>query len=178
MKKLTMIGIMLLVSMSLTAIGFSGSTTAAGAANLEEQRIEIDQAVTIDLEPIQITASAGFDVPLPSKEWTYDYELAGNLTVSVFKFGASIAGNKAVLLGDIKGFVDIAYDIVGADIDVILSADATKDIFQGAEFSAFINPGPFEFRVGYMLTENGAVDFNTPEALTAGGIYAKAKINY
>jgi len=113
------------------------------------------------------------------KEYAVNYLLGASYTFSIFKVGGSIEGNRDVKLGNMKAYADIApCEQAGADIDFLFSADKTKDAFQGAEFSAFYNPGAFEFRIGYMWTENGEPDVNVPEALAAGGFYAKVKCSY
>ena len=160
------------------ALEIGGSTVAAGIGNGEEQKIEIDQEIDIDLDALHFDVDGGVDYVLPVEDWLWDYEIGAAYTVSVFTFGGTIAGNKDLNLDVVTAYADIVVGEAGVDVDFEFSADETKDAFQGADFSAFFNPGPFEFRVGYLLTENGAPDVNAPELLEKGGIYGKIKFNY
>ena len=179
MKHLLIIVLVFVMVASISfALEVGGSTAVAGIGNADEQRIEIDQEVDIDLGAFHIDVNGGFDYDLPVKEYAANYLVGASYTFSIFKVGGSIEGNRDVKLGKMKAYADIAAGDVGADVDFLFSADGAKDFFQGAEFSAFYNPGSFEFRVGYMWTENGEPDVNVPEALTNGGFYAKVKCSY
>ena len=175
---LTFVMIMLMVSIFGFAFEIGGSTALAGVGNLEDQKFELDQVIDIDLGPLHFDVEGGLDYKLPEQDWLGDYLFGASSTFSIFTLGGSVAGNQGVKLDALKAYLDVVVDSVGADVDFLFSADAEKDAFQGAEFSAFFNPDPIELRIGYMLTENGAADFYTTEALTKGGIYAKAKVNY
>ena len=177
-KILALVMIMLMVSIFGFALDIGGSTALAGIGNVEDQKFELDQVVDIDLGIFHFDVDGGLDYKLPEKDWLWDYAVGASGTFSVFTLGGSIAGNQGVKLDALKAYLDIAVAPVGADIDFLFSANEAKDIFQGAEFSAFYNPGPFEFRIGYLWTENGAGEVNAPEVFTNGGIYGKAKINY
>jgi len=176
MKRLTILILVLLMVCSISfAIDFGGSTAVAGVANAEAQRVEVDQDIDIDIGPLHIDLAGGLDY---DGAIAADYSVGASVGFSVFTVGGSIAGDKAIPVGDTIAYLDIAAGAVGADIDILLSGDAEKDAFQGAEFSAFYNPGPFELRVGYLLTTLGAGDVNAPEVFDAGGVYATAKISY
>jgi len=178
MRKLLTIGLVLaIVAGTSFGLEVGGSTSAAYAGNADERLIMIDQEIDIDLDALHFDVDGGLDFLLPENERAWDYEIGAAYTISIFTFGATVGGDKDVKLGDVAAYADIVYENVGADIDFLFSADSAKDGFQGAEFSAFCNPEPFEFRVGYMM-KSGAVDANTPEALTEGGFYAKAKYSY
>jgi len=160
------------------ALEVGGSTTTGVAGNKDEQRIEVAQEVDIDLGILHIDVDGEVDYDLPVKEVFWEYEIGASVPVSIFTFGGKLGGDKDVKLGNLKAYVDIVYETVGADIDFKFSADEAKDAFQGAEFSVFFDIGPLACRVGYMWTEHGEPDENTPAALTDGGFFAKAKISY
>ena len=178
MKLFILIIVLAMVAGISFALEIGGSTEAAGIGNGEEQKIEIDQEIDIDLDALHINLDGGVDYKLPEEDWLWDYEIGAAYTVSVFTFGGTIAGEKDLELDEVTVYTDIVVGNVGADVDFEFSADATKDFFQGVDISAFFNPGPFEFRVGYLLTENGAPDVNAPELLEKGGIYGKVKFSY
>ncbi len=177
MKRLTILLLVLaIVAGTSFAIDFGGSTTVAGVANAEAQRVEVDQDIDIHIGSLHIDLAGGVDYA--GEDILADYSLGASIGFSVFKVGGSIAGNQGIPMTDVKAFLDIATGDIGADVDVLLSADAEKEVFQGAEFSAFWNPGPLEFRVGYLFTTLGAGGVNAPEVFDDGGIYATAKISY
>lgn len=182
MKRLLIVLVVLAAVAGISfAVELGGSTAAATAGNDAEQVLEVDQAITVDIDALHFDLSAGYDYKFHTKDYLWDYEVAAKYTLGIFAFGGSIAGNRDVYLGNIKAYADIAYESVGADVDFLFSADQAKaQIFQGAEFSGFFNPGPLEIRIGYMLTpgDGSAVDANTPEALAGGGLFAKVKVTY
>ena len=179
MKKVFVLIIVLaMVAGILFALEIGGSTEASGIGNGEEQIIFVDQEIDIDLDALHFDVDGGIDYVLPVENWLWDYEIGAAYTVSVFTFGGTIAGNKDLNLDVVTAYADIVAGEVGVDVDFEFSADVTKDAFQGADFSAFFNPGPFEIRVGYLLTENALPDVNAPELLEKGGIYGKIKFSY
>ena len=179
-KRALIVLVVLAVVASMSFAGpVSGSTTAAAIGNADEQRVEVDQEFDIDLGAFHVDVNGGFDYDLPEKEYAMNYLLGGSYAFSVFKVGASMEGNRDVKVDVVKVYVDAAHENVGADVDLLLSGDkADENVFQGVEFSAFVNPGPFEIRVGYLLTEVGDGGVNAPEELTNGGFYAKVKCTY
>jgi len=178
-KRLMLCVVMLAIVAGISfALEIGGSTAVAGIGNPDEKVFQIDQEIDIDLDALHFDVNGGLDYLLPEKDWMWNYEIGAFYVFSVFTFGGTFAGDRDVKLGDLTAYADIVYEMVGIDVDFLFSADETKDAFQGAEFSAFFNPGPCEFRVGYMWTELGAGDVNAPEALEKGGLYGKAKISY
>ena len=176
MKRLTMLLLVLLMVSGISfGVDFGGSTTVAGVANAEAQRVEVDQDIDIDIGPLHIDLGGGLDY---DGAVAADYSAGASVGFSIFTIGGSIAGAKAIPLGDIKAYLDIAAGSIGADVDVLLSGDAEKEVFQGAEFSVFYKPGPLELRVGYLVTSEGVGGINAPEVFDDGGIYATAKISY
>ena len=176
MKRLTILLLVLAVVAGTSfGIDFGGSTAVAGVANAEAQRVEVDQDIDIDVGPLHIDLAGGVDY---DGDILADYAVGASVGFSVFTIGGSVAGNQDIPMTDVKAFLDIATGDIGADVDLLLSADAEKEVFQGAEFSAFWNPGPLELRVGYLLTTLGAGDVNAPEVFDDGGVYAKVKISY
>jgi len=176
MKRLTILLLVLLMVCSISwTIDFGGSTAIAGVANADAQRVEVDQDIDIDIGPLHIDLAGGLDY---DGAVAADYSVGASVGFFIFTIGGSVAGDKDIPLGDVKANLDVVAGVVGADVDVLLSADAEKEVFQGAEFSAFWNPGPLELRVGYLLTTEGAGEINAPEVFDDGGIYATAKITY
>ena len=179
MKKIFVLIIVLAMVAGISfALEIGGSTEASGIGNGEEQIIFVDQEIDVDIGALHFDLDGSIEYPLPAKDLLWDYEIGAAYTVSVFTFGGTIAGEKELELDVVTAYVDIAVDNVGVDVDFEFSADATKDVFQGVDISAFFNPGPFELRVGYLLTENGAPDVNAPGLLDKGGIYGKVKFTY
>ena len=179
MRKLILTLVVLLMVSSISfALEVGGSTTVGAIGNSGAQRIEIDQEVDIDIDALHFDVNGGFDYDLPGKAYAWNYELGAAYTFSIFKVGGSITGKKDLNLNEVKAYADIAIENAGADVDFLFSADKTKDPFQGAEFSLFYKPGPFEFRTGYLLTKVGDGGVNAPEELKKGGLYAKAKVSY
>ena len=178
MKRLLMVLVVLVAVAGISfGVELGGSTAAAVAGNDTEQVLEIDQEVDIDLDALHFDVNGGYDYKFHDKSYVWDYEVGAAYTLGIFVFGGSVEGNKDMKLDVIKAYADVAYESVGADVDFKFSADETKDIFQGAEFSAFYNPGPLEIRFGYMM-KSGAVDANTPETLDDGGLFGKIKVTY
>ncbi len=179
MKKVFVLIIVLAMVASISfALEIGGSTEASGIGNGEEQIIFVDQEINVDIGILHFDLDGSIEYPLPAKELLWDYEIGAAYTISVFTFGGTIAGEKELELDAVTVYADIVAGEVGVDVDFEFSADATKDVFQGVDLSAFFNPGPFEFRVGYLLTKNGAPDVNAPELLEKGGIYGKVKFSY
>ena len=179
MKRLAIVFVVLLMVSSISfALELGGSTQVAAIGNGDEQRMEIDQEVDIDVGAFHIDVNGGFDYNFWDKAKFWDYDIGGKYTLGILTVGASFTGNQDLNVNEIKAFADIVVGPVGADVDVLFSADETIDAFRGLDVSAFYNPGPFSFRVGYLFTENGAPDINAPELLTNGGVYAKAKVTY
>ena len=177
MKRLTILILVLAIVAGISwAVDFGGSTAVGAVANADEQRVEVDQEIDIDIGPLHVDINGGLDYA--GEDILADFKLGAEVSFSVFKIGALITGKQSVPLNEIKAFIDIATGPVGADVDVLLSADAEKDVFQGAEFSAFWNPGPLELRAGYFLTSSGVGEINVPEVFDDGGIYGKIKISY
>jgi len=160
------------------ALELGGSTQVAGIGNADQQRMEVDQEIDIDLGAFHIDLNGGFDYNIYDKTKFWDFDIGGKYTLGILTVGASFTGNQDLNVNEIKLFADLVVGPVGADVDVLFSADETIDAFRGLDISAFYNPGPFSFRVGYLFTENGAPDINAPELLTGGGVYAKAKVTY
>ena len=166
------------------AVDFGGSTAVGVTANAEVQKVEVDQEIDVDIGPLHLDLNGGLDYDSMIIESinvghvSPDYEIGAKVGFSIFTVGGSITGDEAVSLKDVKAFLDIAVGDVGGDIDIKLSADPENEIFQGAEFSAFWNPGPLELRAGYFLTSSGVGEINVPEVFDDGGIYAKIKISY
>ncbi len=179
MKILLTIMLMLAMVAGISfALEVGGSTEVSGISNSEEQKYMLNQEVDIDIGAFHFDVDGGVDYAMPESDWLWDYTLGAAYTISVFTFGGTIAGEKELELNAVTAYADIVIDNVGADVDFEFSADETKDVFQGADFSVFFNPGPFEFRIGYLLTENGLPDVNAPELLTDGGLYGKIKFSY
>ncbi len=183
-RLLTILVVLAMVASVSFAVDFGGSTAVGVTANAEVQKVEVDQEIDVDIGPLHLDLNGGLDYDSMIIESinvghvSADYEIGAELGVSVFTIGGSITGDDAVPLKDIKAGIGIATGDVGGDVDVKLSADPENEIFQGAEFSAFWNPGPLELRVGYFLTSNGVGEINVPEVFDDGGFYAKAKISY
>ncbi len=179
MKKVFVLIIVLAMVAGISfALEIGGSTEASGIGNSEEQIIFIDQEIDVDIDALHFDLDGSIEYPLPAKELLWDYEIGAAYTISVFTFGGTIAGDKDLELDVVTAYGDIVVGNVGADVDFEFSADKTKDPFQGVDISAFFNPGPFELRVGYLLTENGAPDVNAPDLLEKGGVYGKIKFTY
>ena len=185
MKRLLAILVVLAIVAGISwAVDFGGSTVVGAAANADLQKIEVDQEIDIDIGPLHIDLAGGVDYDsmilgnIIVGHVSADYEIGAKVGFSIFSVGGSIAGNDGVSMTDVKAFLDIAAGPVGADVDVLLSADSENDVFRGAEFSAFWNPGPVELRIGYLLTSAGVGEINTTEVFDDGGFYATAKISY
>jgi len=177
-KLLTMLVVLVMVASISFAVEVGGSTTGSIAGNREEQKIIVEQDVDIDVGILHFDVDGEVAYKPDVKETSWEYEIGASVPISVFTFGSTIGGDKDVKLGDITLYADMVYETVGADVDFLFSADETKDGFQGAEFSVFFDIGSLSGRVGYMLTENGEPDVNTPAALTEGGFYATGTITY
>jgi hypothetical protein len=178
MKQILAVIAMLAIVAGISFADIGGSTATAIIGNADEQRVEVDQEFDIDVDALHFDVNGGCDYTFHDKKRAWDWLVGASYSFSIFKVGGSLEGNKDVKLTVIKAYADITMGDVGADIDFKFSADPAADPFQGAEFSAYWNPGPVEIRVGYNWTELGEPDVNVPEALTDGGLYAKAKISY
>jgi len=183
-RLLTILMVLAIVAGISWAVDFGGSTAVSVAANADEQKVEVDQEIDVDIGPLHLDLNGGLDYDSMIIESinvghvSADYEIGAKVTASIFSIDGSITGDETVLLKDIKAGIGIATGDVGGDVDVKLSADPENEIFQGAEISAFWNPGPLEIRIGYLYTSLGAGDVNTSEVFDDGGIYGKIKISY
>jgi len=183
MKRLLLVLVVLVVvaGISFAQVEFSGSTAVSAAGNDAEQSLIIEQVVNVSVGNFAVALdSFEYAYAFADKEGTWCWEIDANYALDPFTFGSIAGGDTDLYLDSIQPYVDFAMGPVGADVDFLLSADKDKDVFQGAEFSAFWNPGPLEIRVGYMLTPDGgsAVDENTPDALAGGGVFGKVKLSY
>ena len=171
---------LLLFPMLLFPVDFGGSTEAIGIINgLEEGKIEINQVIDVDAGPAHFDLDGGIDYsPFADDPWAYDVLIGADVTVSYFTVGASVKSIKDIIADEVKGFIVFAVGDIGADLDIFITADPDEQVFQGADFSAFYNPGPLEFRIGYFLSETGIGESNAPDVTTNGGVYSKVKITY
>ena len=172
--------LLLLLPVMVFPIDFGGSTEAIGIINgLEEGKIEFNQEIDIDAGPAHFDLNGGIDYsPYAEAPWAYDLLIGGTIKASYFTFGASVKSIKDIIADEVKGFIDFAVGKIGADLDIFITADPDEQIFQGADFSAFYNPGPLEFRIGYFLSETGIGESNAPDVTTNGGVYSKVKLIY
>ena len=172
--------LLLLLPVMVFPIDFGGSTEAIGIINdQEEAKLELTQDIDIDVGPLHADINVGVDVsPYAEAPLAYDWLIGADVTVSYFKIGASVKSIKDIIADEVKGFIDFAVGKIGADLDIFITADPDEQIFQGADFSAFYNPGPLEFRIGYFLSETGIGESNAPDVTTNGGVYSKVKITY
>jgi len=175
---LIVLGVLVAVASISFAVELGGSTTGSIAGNKDEQKIIVEQEVDIDVGILHFDIDGEVAYIPDVKETSWEYEIGASVPISVFTFGSTIGGDNEVKLGDVAAYVDMVYENIGADIDFLFSADEGKDAFQGAEFSVFFDIGSLACRVGYMWTENGEPDVNTPEALIEGGFYATGTITY
>lgn len=158
---------------------FAGSTTAAGIVNADQQRMEIDQVIDIDIAALHLDLDGGFDYNFDPAQKFWNYDVGGSYALlKNLKLGGSVVGNQDLNLKCIDAFADFTLGKVGADFDILFSADKTKDVFQGLDVSAFYANDWVHIRVGWLFTENGAPDINAPELFTDGGVYAKVKVSY
>ena len=179
MKKLFLVAVMLMVCFSLTAFEISGSTSASAIENSQNEGTVIaEQEIGIDIGALHFDLSGEVDYTLADKSKFWEYEVGASYAYSLFTFGSTLCGEKDLELSEATGYIDFAYENVGFDVDVLLSLDETQDVFQGAEFSFFYNPGPVELRAGYVLTDVGADVANAPDAPLNGGLYLTAAISY
>ena len=177
-KVLLTILVLAIVAGTSFAVEIGYKTTGGIAGNGDEQIIIVEQETDIDLGAFHIDADAEVEYALPAKEHTWEYEVGASYAFSIFKVGGEVGGNKDLNFEEYSLFADVVFETVGADFDILFSADETKDVFQGLEVSVYFDVGPVSLRVGYMLTENGEPYINTPEALTEGGFYATGTITY
>lgn len=178
MKALTIVLALAFLASAAFGVDIGGSTAVAGIGNGDQQRLEADQDIDLDIGALHFDLAGGVDHNLVGRDIFWDYDLAANYTLGIFKFGGGVTGNQGVKLDAVKAFVDLAYEKIGADFDILFSADAAKDVFQGLDVSAFYANDWLHVRVGWLFTENGAPDINAPELLTDGGVYAKVKVSY
>jgi len=163
------------------AVDVSGSTTASVVTNKDEHMVIAGQEFGFGIGILDIDVSGEITHALPAKETFWEWEIGSSVTFcpnDQFTVGGAIGGEKDIPLGDISAFVDVRIGNVGADVDFLFSAAEDADRFQGAEFSVYFDVGSLACRVGYMWTDNGEPDTNTPEALTGGGFYGTATISY
>jgi len=182
MKKLLMVLVVLAIVAGMSfAVDVSGSTTTSISANKDEQMLIAGQELGFGIGILDIDVSGEITHALPAKETFWEWEIGSSVTFcpnDQFTVGGAIGGEKDIPVGDISAFVDVRIENVGADVDFLFSAAEDADRFQGAEFSVYFDVGSLACRVGYMWTENGEPDTNTPEALTGGGFYGTATISY
>ena len=180
MKRLMLCVVVLAIVAGMSfAIEIGGSTAVSGVGNDAEQLLRIEQVINVSVADFSVSLDClTYDWLFADKESAWDYEVNASYGLEAFTFGAIFVGEKDTALDTIQPYIDFAIGPVGADVDVLLSMVKEKDVFQGAEFSAFWNPGPLELRIGYMLTNEATVDANTPEALDGGGFYGTATISY
>ena len=176
-RALIMLLVLVIVAGTSFALEVGGSTTTGISGNKDEQIIIVEQEIDFDLGAFHVDVDGEVEYDLPVKEHTWEYEIGASYAFSIFKVGGAFGGNKDLKLEEYSLFADIVYETVGADIDFLFSADETKDVFQGAEFSVFFDVGSMACRVGYMM-KSGEVDANTPAALDEGGFYAEGTITY
>ena len=182
MKRLLMVLVVLAIVAGMSfAVDVSGSTTASVITNKDEHMVIAGQEWGVGIGILDIDVSGEITHTLLAKETFWEWEIGSSVTFcpnDQFTVGGAIGGEKDIPLGDISAFVDIRIENVGADVDFLFSAAEGADRFQGAEFSVYFDVGSLACRVGYMWTDNGEPDTNTPEALTGGGFYGTATISY
>ena len=182
MKRLLIVLVVLAIVAGMSfAVDVSGSTTTSVIGNDEEQQLEVGQEFDIDFSFLHFDADGEVVYKPAVKETFWEYEMGASVIFcpnDQLTVGGTFGGDKDVKLGDITAYTHIVFETVGADVDFLFSADEAKKKFQGAEFSVYFDVGSFACRVGYMWTENGEPDMNTPEALPGGGFFGTATIRY
>jgi len=179
MKRVFMVLMMLIIAVSMMAVDVGGSTSASGMQGDEYQKIWINQKVTLDVDAFSFVANGEYNVDLEVDEKFYEYDLSGTYSISGFVFGTKIYGEKDLELRKNRSWVDFTYENFGFNITTDTLLDPEQEDWQGAEFSATYKPEPFEFTVGYLLTDVGAeIAEVAPSEPENGGVYFKAKVNY
>jgi len=179
MKKIAVVLMMLLMVFGIGAIDISGSTSAEGMQGDNFQKIWLDQGAVLGIGPVGVEANFGYNIEKDVDENFWEYDFAAKYSIANFVFGSKIYGEKDLELRRNKTWVDFAYEDFSFNVSTYTLLDPEQEDWQGAEFSAFYKPGPFEFTAGYLMTDVGAeLTEVAPAEPLDGGVYAKVKVNY
>jgi hypothetical protein len=109
--------------------------------------------------------------------WTYGFGVAAGY--SMFDVTLGVMGMEGSEFDSMNATV-VAAPIEKADIyaGLLLSFADGADAFQGADLGVNLHVGAVEIYLGYLVTSNGAGDYNAPEVLTDGGAYIKFDVDY
>jgi len=179
MKKILIILMAMLIVFGIGAIDISGSTSAEGMQGDDFQTIFLDQGVVVGVGPLGFAGNVGYNIDMELDENFWEYDVGLNYAIANFVFGSTLYGEKDLELRRNKTWVDFAYEDFSFKASTYTLLDPAQEDWQGAEFSAFYKPEPFEFTVGYLLTDVGAelADISPADPLN-GGVYAKVKVIY
>jgi len=166
-------------TVSMMAVDVGGSTSTSGMQGEDYQKIWFNQGIFLEVGPLRFDANGEYNVNLEAEEKFWEYDIAATYSISGFVFGSKIYGEKELELRKNKSWVDFAYENLGFNVTTCVLIDPKQENFEGAEFSVFYKPAPFEFTVGYLLTDCGAeIAEVAPSEPENGGVYAKVKVSY
>ena len=179
MKRVLLFLVVLLLAVGIYAVDISGSTAAAGIQGDGSQKIYLDQTAVLVVGPVEFDGLIGYDIDMELDDNFWEYELAAKYAISNFVFGTKIYGEKDLELRKNKSWIDFAYEDFGFNVTTCTLLDPEQEDWQGAEFSVSYKPEPFEFTVGYLLTDCAAeIAEVAPGEPENGGVYAKVKVSY
>ncbi|MFW6138267.1 MAG: hypothetical protein ACOC7U_03745 [Spirochaetota bacterium] len=131
------------------------------------------------------SAAAGFMYDVLNETWAYG--VGASAPVSMATIGVSLNGNDTDTLNQLGFDVNLALaDAYGLDAGLGLSMAEGAETFQGADISAYYQPGASKWVVGYLITETGytyAAPANSAAEGTVadplgGGLFLKCDIDF
>jgi len=179
MKRVLLFLMILLLAVGIYAVDVGGSTSTSGMQGDEYQKVWFNQGAYLEVGPLRFDANGEYNIDLEADEKFWEYDFAAKYSVAGFVFGSKIYGEKDLELRKNKSWVDFIYENFGFNVTTCTLLDPEQEDWQGAEFSATYKPDPFEFTVGYLLTDCGAeIAEVAPSEPLNGGVYAKVLVNY
>jgi hypothetical protein len=160
-----------------------GSTVGAAYDEFDLGSLGIGAAYAMDVSDIALEAGVSFEYALDDTvtsfgAWQWTLGLVAGY--SMFEASLGIGGYDGETVSGMDFTVDVdAVDMASLYAGAVMSFIDGTDTFQGADIGVNAHIGAVECYLGYLITENGAGDYNAPNAdLTDGGAYIKFDVDY
>jgi hypothetical protein len=148
--------------------------------DFEQMHIGIGAAYATEVAGFSLEPGVSFFYDLTDNAdpaWLYGVGVAAGY--DMFDVTLGVYGYDGETLSGMDFSVEVAaIDMATIYAGAVMSFLDALDTFQGADLGVNAHIGLVEFYLGYLITENGAGDYNAPATLADGGAYVKLDVNY
>jgi hypothetical protein len=157
--------------------------TAVAADEYGEGQLGIGAAYAAEVAGAALEAGLVFHYVLDDAfsdfggAWAWGFGVAGEY--SILEASLGIGGYDGETVSGMDFTVDVhPVDKASLYAGAVINFVDGFDTFQGADLGAAAHVGAVDVYVGYLITSNGAGDYNAPTTLTDGGFYMKFDVDY